>query len=158
MALPAPDELPVDEDDLAPLEDLLSELAGAGRGAWVNLVPEVEPGTEPPPRRATIAIFSSRGDAVPLATWKAPDRPGRRATLGIEHGSGPKALARLAEADLPLPSGWLKVGDHPKRGLVVTVPPEAEVDAVVWWLLSATHVLSVPPLTGSWLAHIYRPS
>lgn len=155
MAVAPPDDLPVDEDDLAPLVAAMQELTDANAG-WINLLPEVEPGCEPPPRRITVALFSARGDAVPLATWSAPEAAGRRATVGIEHGSGPKALARLAAHDVPLPAGWLKVADHPRRGLVVTVPADADPSDVAWWLLTATHVLSVPPLTGSWLARVYR--
>src|SRR4051794_36511251 len=100
MALAAPEELTFDEDDLTPIVTVIDELAAAGKG-WVNLLPEVEEGHEPPPRRFVIELFSSRGDAVPKATWTPPDKPGRRAKVGIQHGSGPHALRRLAERDLP---------------------------------------------------------
>ena len=156
MAVPPPEEIEFHEDDPAAVEAELEALAAAHRG-WINLLPEVESGHEPPPRRFTVAIFSARGDPVPMATWSAADGPGRRATVGIEHGSGPKALALLAANDLPLPAGWLRVADHPRRGLVLTVPADAAAADVLWWLLAATHVLSVPPLTGSWSARVYRP-
>ena len=154
MAVAPPDEITMDEDDLSPLVDAIRELTTASSG-WINLSPEVEPGFEPPPRRLTVAIFSARGEAVPMATWKAPEEPGKRATIGIEHGSGPKALERLAAHEVPIPSGWIKVADHPRRGFVATVPADADPEDVAWWLLAATHVLSVPPLTGSWLAKVY---
>jgi hypothetical protein len=155
MALAPTDELAITEDDLGPLAAVLGELATAGSG-WVNLVPEVEPGFEPPPRNLVVAVFSARGDAVPLVTWTPPDLPGRRSTVGIEHGSGPKALARLAELEVPLPAGWLKVADHPRRGLVVTAPGPADPADVARWMLAAAQVLSEVPLTGSWLASVYR--
>lgn len=155
MAVPPPTELVVHEDELDELAARLGRLAGTG--AWVNLLPEVVPGHEPPPRSPVIALFSARGDAVPMATWSAASTPTGRATVGIEHGSGPRALARLAEHDLALPDRWLKVSDHPRRGLVVTCPAEAEAADVLWWLLAATHALSVVPLSGSWLAQIYEP-
>jgi hypothetical protein len=156
MALTPPVELPFDEDDPAPVEAVLTELAAEGRG-WVNISPEVEPGHEPPPRNLVVAVFSARGDAVPLATWTPPEQMGGRATVGIEHGSGSRALERLTEMDLGLGAGWTKVADHPRRGLVVTTPPDAEPGDVLWWLLAASHALSPVPLTGSWQASVYRP-
>jgi hypothetical protein len=144
-----------DPDDVAWLADVLSRLATATRG-WVNLLPEVEPGYEPPPRNPVIALFSSRGDAVPLATWAAPEATGGPASLGIQHGSGPQALARLGDAGLPLPDGWRKASDHPRRGLVVLVPSSAAPAAVGRWLLEAAGALSTVPLTGHWLAQVHR--
>jgi hypothetical protein len=155
VAVTPSEELAFTEDDLTPVEAVLAELAAEARG-WVNLTPEVEPGEEPPPRNVVVAVFSARGDAVPLATWSAPERPGGRATLGVEHGSGPKALGRLADHELGLPERWLKVADHPRRGLVVTTPGDTEVADALWWLLAASHALSTVPLTGAWLATVYR--
>lgn len=155
MALHPSEELPFTEDDLDPVTAVLAELAEAGTG-WVNFVPEVEPGLEPPPRSLVATVFSARGEPVPLATWTPPEEPGRRSTVGIEHGSGPRALARLEEHQLGLGPGWLKVADHPRRGLVVTAPGDAPVGDVLWWLLAAAHALGPAPLTGSWLAKVYR--
>lgn len=155
MALTPTEDLAFDEDDLTEVTGVLAELTSAGSG-WVNLRPEVEVGQEPPPRSWLALIFSARGDAVPLATWTPPTTPGGRSTLGIEHGSGPQALARLAERELGLGPGWLKVADHPRRGLVVTAPGDASVDDVLWWLLAAAHALSTVPLSGAWQASIYR--
>ncbi len=156
MALSPTSELFVDEDDLDVLVSTLEELTGAASG-WVNLLPEVEPGHEPAPRNPVVAVFSARGDAVPMATWSAPEAPGLRSTVGIEHGSGPQALSRLSAHGLDLPAGWLKVADHPRRGLVVTAPADATHADVLWWLIAATHALSVVPLTGHWLARVYQP-
>lgn len=158
MALTPHHELTVDEDDLAPLEHEVAALAGDADGGWINLVPDVEEGHEAPSRSALAAIFSARGDAVPFATWTAPDRPDGRSSLGIQHGSGPQALARLREAGLDLPAGWQRAGDHPRRGLVVTAPADAEAEEVVWWLLTAAHALSTVPLQGVWRANVYRSS
>jgi hypothetical protein len=155
MALQPDDEVVVDEDDLTPVEAILRELAEQARG-WVNLLPEVEPGHEPPARSALAAVFSARGDTVPLVTWTAPATAGERATAGITHGSGPKALARLADAGLPLRTGWLRAADHPRRGLVVTIPANEDPGDALWWLLAAAHALCPVPLTGSWLAQVYR--
>jgi hypothetical protein len=155
MAVPPPTELTFDEEEQAPIAAQLDRLAGTG--GWVNLLPEVEPGHEPAPRNPVVAVFSARGDAVPLATWSAAEGDGRRCTLGIEHGSGPKALLRLAEIGLELPERWLKVSDHPRRGLVVTCPADEDAGEVLWWLLAACHGLSVVPLSGVWIARVYEP-
>lgn len=156
MAVPPPEDLPFDEDDLAPVVAVLEELTAAEAG-WVNLAPDLEDDVEAPVRSALAGIFSARGDAVPLATWTAPEGPGQRASIGVTHGSGPKALARLAQHDLALPAGWLKRADHPRRGLVVTTPADADPADVLWWLLAAGHALSTVPLSGSWRALVYRP-
>jgi hypothetical protein len=155
MPVTPADEVPFDDDDPVALVDAMIELTAAAKG-WINLVPAVEEDTAPPPRTLSARIFSSRGEPVPMATWTAPEPPTGRAVIGIEHGSGPKALARLADAGLPLPPRWLKLTDHSRRGLVVSVPHGADPGEVAHWLLSASHVLTVPPLTGSWLARIYR--
>lgn len=155
MALTPDDEIAFSEDDLTPVERVLADLGGTGAG-WVNFSPEVEEGHDPSPRNLAAFLFSSRGGAVPLATWSAPATPGGRATVGIEHGSGPKAVGRLAEIDLGPPAGWLKVSDHPRRGLVLTTAPDADPEDVLWWLLAASHALSTVPLTGAWQASVYR--
>lgn len=147
-------ELAFTEDDLAPVEAVLTDLSAHNRG-WVNFSPEVEPGHDPPPRTIVATVFSARGHAVPMATWTPPESPGERATVGIEHGAGPKALERLTSLELGLGAGWFKVSDHPRRGLVVTTPAETEVADVLWWLLAASHALSPVPLTGEWQARIF---
>jgi hypothetical protein len=160
MAVTPTREIPFDEDAIDEIAAILADLEAASTGAgssWVNFVPEVEEGHEPPHRNPVVAIFSARGDAVPLATWTSPAKPGGRPNLGITHGSGPQALAKLARFGIGLEPGWLKVADHPRRGLVVACPREAAPDHTLWWLLTAAHVLSTVPLTGNWLAQVYEP-
>lgn len=152
----APDqELSFHEDDLGAVLDLQAELAALDPPGWINFRPEVEPGHEPAPRSMLVSVFSAKGDPTPFATWM-PQPGGRRVTLGIEHGSGPKALDRLAAAEWPLPEGWLKLNDHPRRGLVV-VAPATDPETTLRWLLLAAHALSTVPLTGDWTALAYRP-
>jgi hypothetical protein len=134
----------------------MAELARA-RVGWVNLTPEVEEGYEPPSRSAAAWLFSARGDAVPLATWTPAEDAGGRPTIGIVHGSGPRALERLAEAGLDRPASWLRMGDHPRRGLVLSIDPGSGERDVLDWLLEACHVLCDLPLTGDWVATVYRP-
>lgn len=155
MAVTPSEELTFDVSDLTEPVRALDRLAAASKG-WVNFLPEVVEGLEPPQRNPVVAIFSARGEPVPLATWSAPSQPGRRATVGIEHGSGPRALDRLEASGIGLRDGWLKVSDHPRRGLVVTAPASASTGSVLGWLLAAAEQLSVAPLTGAWLASVYE--
>lgn len=154
MALRPSTEIAFDEQDPSPIVAVLREQLARKRG-WVNLQPEVEEGHEPPPRGLGFAIFSGRGAPVPLVTWTAPEDDESPITVGIQHGSGAKAIDRLAGADLPLGPGWFKRADHSRRGLVVEIPTDEDAVEVLRWLIAASHVLSVPPLTGSWLADVY---
>jgi hypothetical protein len=149
-------EVPFDEDDLAPAVALMDELATAGAG-WINFMPEVAEGERLAPRGLVVSIFSARGEPVPLATWTAPTEGGSRTSVGIEHGSGPRALPRLDEMGLGLRPGWIKVADHAKRGVVVSCPTLEDHGDVLWWLLTACHALSTVELTGAWLAQVYQP-
>lgn len=154
MAVRPSEVLHVTEPDLQPVADLVRELV---HGAWVNLVPDIDPELAPPPRGALAAIFSARGPVLPLVTITAPEAPGGPLSVGVEHGAGPRALEHLAEADHALPAGWRKLADHPRRGLVLTVPGDADPLALVDWLVHAAHVLCSIPLPAGWLAQSYRP-
>ena len=156
MSKARPEELTFDEDDLAPVVARMAARRAEGSG-WLNLLPEVADDATVPRSGGLFAIFTARGPAIPLATW-APAPAAKadgRMEMGIEHGSGPQALARLAEQQLALPGGWRKRSDHPKRGLVVDAPADADLDDALWWLLAASHALSMVPLTGDWLAQVF---
>ena len=103
--------------------------------------------------------FSGRGPMVPMATWTPPrtDPAPRPPVVGIEHGVGPKALDRLRDAGAPLPTGWRKIQDHAKNGIVVEPPPGASHDEVLRWLLSACWSLCSIDIEDHWLAEVHRP-
>jgi len=92
-----------------------------------------------------------------VCTW-VPGRVGRRGierdSLGIEHATGTKAVARLASRGVPLPAGWRWQQDHPRRGLVVRAPLEVPHAEQITWLLAAGTALSRVPLTGRWEASV----
>lgn len=156
MSVRPDDEITFDEGDgSSRVAAVIAELVAPGSG-WLNLLPEVEPELEPPPRGVMAAIFSARGPVVPMATVTAPEAEGRPISVGIEHGGGPKALTTLDENELPLPPGWRKLADHPRRGLVLAVPTSTPAHELLDWVLAAAHILSPIPLTGSWLARTYR--
>ncbi|MCB0976527.1 MAG: hypothetical protein KDB02_03625 [Acidimicrobiales bacterium] len=154
MTVTADEEIPFDEEDVRPATVALTDLTERGTG-WINLIPEVIDGYEPPPRNLFAWLFSNRGEPIPLITWTPAARPGGRATVGIAHGSGPRAVPRLAEVGLPLPAGWFKATDHARRGIVLTVPADTDRAEALRWLLDAAHVLCPVPLTGNWLARTY---
>ncbi len=135
----------------------MATMTGAGSG-WINLSPGLDVDVPPPPRSGLGWLLGSRGPTVPLATW-APAHRRDPATVGIHHGEGPRAVTLLADRGVVLPDGWRRVQDHPKRGLVVVPTPatsEAQLDAVLEWLLRATGALCPVPRTGEWRAHCYE--
>jgi hypothetical protein len=141
------------EDRRTPVVEQMATIAAAGRG-WVNLSPGLDVDEAPSPPSALGSIFSSRGPTVPLATW-TPAQGREPATIGIEHGEGPKAEDMLAEHGVPVPGGWRVVQDHPKRGIVVQVPGDTAEDAMLDWLLRAAGALCAWPRTGEWRALCY---
>ncbi len=48
------------------------------------------------------------------------------------HPTGGKAVARLAEAGVAVPDGWVVRQDHARRGLLVQTPVEVTEPDVVW--------------------------
>lgn len=135
----------------------MAELDAAGAG-WVNVGPAVDEDDLPAPSGGLGKLFGGRGPAVPHATWVAgADRRGARrwSELGIEHGSGPKAVATLAGLGLPLPTGWLVRQDHVRRGLVLGVPPGTPADQIVAFLLEAAARLAQVPVGDRWLAEVH---
>lgn len=134
---------------------------GGRHGGWINLQPGIRPEDVPPAPTPLGALFSTSLHDVPVCTW-VPGKSGRRGvepdTIGVEHASGPKALARLASQDLPLPAQWRWVQDSPRRGLVVRPPLDTAHVEVLDWLLRAGALLTTVPLTGEWQAEIHVPN
>ncbi|HEX5367447.1 MAG TPA: hypothetical protein VFW63_12390 [Acidimicrobiales bacterium] len=146
-------------------------LATSGAG-WVNLSPGLDVDVPPPGPSPLASLFGSRGPTVPLGTWAPAPRPDAAASVGIRHGRGPRAIGRLAARHVTVPAGWRVVQDHPKRGLVLAVPPRPgepgpagggpgttlhdDLDTVLRWLLRATAALCPVPRTGEWRAEVHE--
>jgi hypothetical protein len=135
----------------------------AGGQGWLNFQPQVPEEHEHQARGMGSAIgvlfgaiFGARGPAVPLCTWvpMPGDRP-PHVEIGIQHARGTRAAQQLAEAGCPVPEAWRVLGDHPKRGLVVAVPVDADHGEVLHWLMAAGQQLSTVPLTGRWTAGVF---
>lgn len=138
----------------------MKAISDRGTG-WINLGPALT--EEQHDRLPTPSIigswFSSRGPIVPMATWTPPaagSKP-RPATVGIEHGAGPDALDKLREAGLSLPSGWRKLQDHAKRGIVLAVDPAVSPEEVVSWLVRACWSLCAIEVDDHWSAEVNSP-
>ena len=141
---------------VARMEGLLTR-----RDGWVNLQPGIPEKDAPPAPSGLAALFGSPSFPVPVCTW-VPGRAGLRGlapdTIGIQHATGPKAVRRLAEQGVPLPAGWRWRQDHPRRGLVVELPPDTAPAEVLDWLLRAGAALSTVTGTGDWRAEFHRSS
>ncbi len=153
-----------DSADVTPVVREMEGLVARGDGlGWINIGPglrddQIEKLPSPSPTMLA-RWFSGRGPAVPMATWTPPrGAPATsQPTVGVEHGVGPKALDRLADAGAPLPAGWRKVQDHAKNGIVVHPPPQAPHTEVLEWLLSVCWALCPIEIEDNWLAEIHRP-
>lgn len=126
---------------------------------WINLEPEVYADDVPEPSRGLLSIFAPPAPPVPLGTWTPapPPRRGRAqpATIGVQHPTGRRAKLPLLDAGHPVPAGWVVLADHPRRGLVVAVPPGVGHAEAAAWLVRAAALLSVIPVTGRWRAAVY---
>ena len=131
----------VDPDDLLPVAERIDP-----RG-WINLQPDVDEDDVPPSGSALFGLFSTRGPVVPLCTW----HPGER-SAGVQHGTGPKVTSRI-----DVPAGWRVVQDHPRRGLVVRVPPDVPNLDVLRWLIQVGSALCPVPAREHWLAELHAP-
>ncbi|MFP5577131.1 MAG: hypothetical protein ACLGIZ_02700 [Acidimicrobiia bacterium] len=149
--------LEFDPDEPGEVLAAMADLAG-GSG-WLTLDPAIDERFPPPGENLFGKIVSGRGPAVPRATWVPADVQRRRPepmSVGILHGTGSAAVARLAEKDVVVPERWRIVSDHSKRGLVAWVPIDISLDEVLTWTLSATKALTRIPLTGRWRAAVHR--
>lgn len=162
MAAREPDIVEFDEQRRGPVVDRMLELAQAGAG-WLNVSPGLDVDVPPPERSLLASIFGSKGPTVPLGTW-APAHGRDPSSVGVHHSEGTRAVALLAERNVAVPLGWRKLQDHPKRGLVLAIPPPEDggvpsaddLDVVLDWLLRATGALCRVRRTGEWRAYVHR--
>jgi hypothetical protein len=158
-----PDYVEFLTDDLTAVLARMADLAERQDG-WINFQPAVDVDDLPPARTGLAGLITGRGPDVPLATWTPGAAPrgrnrGELPSIGLQHGAGPGARARLDAAGHPVPQGWVVLQDHAKRGLVVAVPPAVAHVELLEWLLRAAAVLSTVPLDRDWRAAVYvRPA
>jgi hypothetical protein len=144
-------------EDPAPLLAAMATIRSTERRGWVNLLPGVRPEDVPPPPSALVALFAPPLPEATVGTWVPARRPGREPDrVGIQHASGPDAIARLAARGLAPPPGWRVLQDHVRRGLVLALPEDEALEVVARWLLDAGAALCTLPLTGDWRVEVHR--
>jgi hypothetical protein len=153
-----PDYVEFRPDERGEVVARMEEMARRGVG-WANFQPGIEPEIEPVAYRSGLFGFlAASGPPVPVCTWAPKDRrraPDSPVSIGVHHGSGHRAVRRLEELGLLLGEGWVVLQDHPRRGIVVSVPADEGNDTVLCWLLEAGRLLTAVPLTGEWRAAFY---
>jgi hypothetical protein len=142
------------EFDIGAPEEVVDRMGPmkAAADGWLTLLPGVEENTAPLQRTGLFALFSGPRFDVPEASWVPSHKPGDPVSIGIRHAHGQRAARQLVERGHHAPDGWRLRMDHPRRGLVIEVPLEADDREVLDWLLSATILLTNVPLLEGWLA------
>lgn len=135
----------------------MDEVATGGTG-WINIKPIIEVEHEPPPP-GPFAFLGGSTHKVPTVTWmpgkRTPTGVTRPTTVGLEHAAGTHVAWKLRDLGLPLPEGWRVTQDHPRRGLVASVPAEADHRQVIDWLLRAATAVCQVEATGRWEAAVH---
>jgi hypothetical protein len=138
----------------------MDDLAAAADGArWINVGPAVDE-DDVPTGSALFGVFSARGPVIPVGTW-IPGHPTKRGyehtSIGILHPTGRQAVDRLRDRGTPVPASWVVDQDHPKRGLVLYVPPEAANREVLPTMLALLTTLTPFPFGERWVASVHSP-
>ncbi len=149
-----PDVVAFAPDDPAALTQVIDQLSSAGHGG-VNVYPGVDPAVLPGEREGWLAIFTNRGPGLPQATYVAVAPPGR-ATLGLRHGLGTTVTKHLTEEGVVTPDAWRKLNDHPKRGLVLSLPADIAPGAVAGWVVAALDAVVPAKPDRDWVLETYR--
>ncbi len=156
-------EIPFHRDEQQSVAAAMRRLEARGDGeGWINFSPMLtdEEQARVPERTTLGDFFSGRGPAVAMATWtpSAGGRKPRPAQIGLAHGTGPKALDRLDELGVGLPTGWVKRQDHAKHGIVAELPVGEDPGRVITWLIVAATVLRTVVEPGQeWAALVHEP-
>ncbi len=137
----------------------MERLAGA-EGGWINLLPQTGDDDDRPTALGYLTLFGGGGRGFTMCTWipASSERRGRvQASLGISHVTARRAVAQLTALGVPLPETWFVEQDHPRRGLVLRLPPDEAHDQVLAWALRATTALSPPRPISRWRADVHLP-
>ena len=157
MTRSRPREIEFVEHDDPALLAAMAEAQGSGTG-WINVEPIIDEDHEPP-QPGPFAFLGGSTHKVPTVTWlpgkPTPNGATKPTTVGLQHAAGPRVAWHLRDLGRPLPEGWRITQDHPRRGLVVLVPADADNRAVMDWLLRAATLVCTVPSTGRWLASVH---
>ena len=140
-------------NDTSEVEAEIEQIAERSNGReWVTISPWVDP-EHLPVVSVLRRIFSARGSKVPEATW-VPPQGNEPAQFGLLHSRGANAYERLVASDAHIPSTWIKVSDHSKRGLLFGVHPDTTPDQVVAFAIAASQVMAEVPTDDRWVAQV----
>jgi hypothetical protein len=142
------------------LDVFMSRLADAEDG-WINLIPKITDVEEKPTSLGFFTLIGGGGTGVTMCTWipGSHDQGDHdRTSLGITHVTGRRAAAELVALGHPIPESWLVEQDHPRRGLVLTIPSGEPHEKVLSWALRAVGALSAPRQIARWRADVYLPA
>ena len=145
--------------ELTQIVAYMSQLADAGDG-WINLIPKISDGAEKSTSLGFFTLFGGGGTGVTMCTWipGSHDQTGRnRPSLGITHVTGHRAVGQLLTLGVSIPESWLVEQDHPRRGLVLRIPPTETPERVLAWALQAMAGLMTGGPVRGWRADIYLP-
>jgi hypothetical protein len=137
---------------------ILAEVVGAHAG-WLNLQPDVHVEDVPDTGSPFGRLLTAVGPPVPLGSWVpgAPKRGGyERTSLGLQHPGGKKAIWRLRDVGIVVPNGWKVLADHPRRGIVLSLPDDADPAEALDWMVRASVELTDIVLPDVWRAAVYR--
>jgi hypothetical protein len=152
-----PSEFEFTEPDDPRLLAAAEETAARGSG-WINLEPVVDEEYQPA-RQGSFPLLSGPSHEVPTATWlpgrHLPSGETKPTTIGLQHAARARVVWQLRDLGLPLPDGWRVTQDHPRRGLVVSIPAGADAREAIAWLVRATDLVCAVPSTGRWRASVY---
>jgi len=140
------------------------ELAGQlvmvalGGTGWINVEPIIDDEFQPP-EPGPFAFLGGSTHKVPVVTWMPGKHQGagstKDTTVGLQHATGPRVAWRLRDLGHPVPEGWRVTQDHPRRGLVASVPAGVEPLDVMGWLLGAAEATCQVPMTGRWRGTVH---
>jgi hypothetical protein len=139
---------------------LLAHMAevDAAHTGWINVRPVIDEEHEPP-EPGPFAFLGGSTHKVPTVTWMPGKRSGdgtvKATTVGLQHATGPHLAWKLRDAGRALPEGWRISQDHPRRGLVASVPADADDGFVMDWLLRAAAFACMVASTERWTASIH---
>ncbi len=157
MTRARPVELEFLSADDPELQAHMAQVQAGGTG-WINIEPVIDEEYEPAPP-GPFAFLGGSTHKVTTATWmpgkRQPGRATRSTTVGLQHAAGAHVARTFRDLGLPLPDGWRISQDHPRRGLVVQVPADADNRSVVRWLLEASSATCTVPTTGRWRASVH---
>lgn len=147
-------------DDPADVIAWLEAVLHDGMGDWINLEPVIDDKDlgELTVRRGVMGWFSGRGSDLPFATVVGADerRRSTTASLGLQHGAGPKAARILADVGIDAPAGWHLRQDHPKRGLVYQQDGSVDAAITLDFVVASARALGPTTIDDAWSAVLHR--